>query len=233
MEDISSMGFAKMTVAVCVMMLYASFAATGVRAAEPLILETITGTVSIEINPLKNQLIVLADHVPIRKYPIALGKPETPTPAGDFVIVNKYKHWGSGFGTRWLGLNVPWGTYGIHGTNRPFSIGHDASHGCIRMLNRHVEEIYEVVRVGTKVSILGHVLGEPHLNPRNLAKGDSGGDVLLIQSRLRSEGLFNGRCNGRFDTLTEIAMKQHEKMNSLQVDGVVSMKDYISFGLVE
>ena len=47
-------------------------------------------------------------------------------------------NWGGGFGTRWLGLNVPWGIYGIHGTNQPWSIGTQASAGCIRMFNRHV-----------------------------------------------------------------------------------------------
>lgn len=191
------------------------------------------GTIYIQIHPLKNELIVLDEQGPFIWYPIALGKPETPTPVGDFVVVNKYKNWGSGFGTRWIGLNVPWGTYGIHGTNRTHSIGHDASHGCIRMLNRHVEEIYKFVKVGTKVSILGHVLGEPYLAPRRLAKGDSGGDVQLIQNRLRSGGFYNGVCNGKFDPLTEQAMKAYEKANDLPVDGVVSIHDYISLGLVE
>jgi hypothetical protein len=189
--------------------------------------------VTIEVNPLKNEMIVRVNQVPYKTYPIALGKPETPTPVGDLKVINKYQNWGSGFGTRWIGLNVPWGTYGIHGTNKPHSIGHDLSHGCIRMLNRHVEELYDLVDVGTKVTVLGHVLGEPHMEPRRLAKGDSGGDVQLIQSRLQSAGFYKGKCNGRFGLATEQALKAYEEKNHLPVDGVVSHHDYISLGLVE
>jgi hypothetical protein len=190
-------------------------------------------TVSLEINPLTNRLTVIRNGVPVKTYPIALGKPTTPTPVGDLRVINKYKNWGSGFGTRWIGLNVPWGIYGIHGTNKPHSIGRDASHGCIRMLNRHVEELYELVDVGTKVTILGHVLGEPHMEPRRLAKGDSGADVQYIQSRLKSAGYFKGRCNGRFNAATEQALKAYEKAHALPVDGVMSLRDYLSLGLVE
>lgn len=42
----------------------------------------------------------------------------------------------------------------IHGTNEPGSIGRAASSGCIRMLNAHVEGIYEQTPVGTKVIVL-------------------------------------------------------------------------------
>lgn len=42
----------------------------------------------------------------------------------------------------------------IHGTNEPSSIGRAASSGCIRMLNRHIEGIYEATPLGTKVIVL-------------------------------------------------------------------------------
>jgi lipoprotein-anchoring transpeptidase ErfK/SrfK len=87
----------------------------------------------------------------VKKYPIAQGKPSTPSPIGVWEIVTKTRNWGSGFGTRWMGLNVPWGVYGIHGTNRPGSIGHRASAGCFRMINRDVEELYDLVHYRTKV----------------------------------------------------------------------------------
>ena len=44
--------------------------------------------------------------------------------------------------------------YRIHGTNEPRSIGHDASSGCIRMLNDDVSELYQFVKVGTEVTVL-------------------------------------------------------------------------------
>lgn len=44
--------------------------------------------------------------------------------------------------------------YRIHGTNQPSSIGQAVSNGCVRMLNAHVEDLYERVPVGTFVVIL-------------------------------------------------------------------------------
>jgi hypothetical protein len=189
--------------------------------------------ITIEIDPLAHRLTVLVCGLPYKTYRIALGKPETPTPAGEFVVINKYKNWGSGFGTRWIGLNVPWGIYGIHGTNQPHSIGTHASHGCVRMHNRHVEELFEWVEIGTKVIILGHVLGEPQQEPRRLAKGDAGGDVLLIQNRLAAAGYFAGTCDGRFESSTEKALKEFERDNGLQPDGVVGSREYELLGLLE
>jgi lipoprotein-anchoring transpeptidase ErfK/SrfK len=44
--------------------------------------------------------------------------------------------------------------YRIHGTNAPKSIGHNASSGCIRMLNEHIIDVYEKVPVGTRVVVI-------------------------------------------------------------------------------
>lgn len=43
--------------------------------------------------------------------------------------------------------------YRIHGTNDPSSIGKAMSSGCIRMLNEHVAELFENVRIGTPVTV--------------------------------------------------------------------------------
>nr|WP_254007605.1 L,D-transpeptidase [Rhizobium sp. L1K21] len=45
--------------------------------------------------------------------------------------------------------------YRIHGTNQPWSIGQNMSSGCIRMMNKDVEHLYERVPVGTKVIVIG------------------------------------------------------------------------------
>jgi len=89
-----------------------------------------------------------------RDYPIAIGKPSTPTPTGDWKIIAKIKHPGGILGTRWLGLDIPNGPYGIHGTPHPWTIGKAISHGCIRMYNHDVEELFKNVRVGTSVKII-------------------------------------------------------------------------------
>lgn len=46
------------------------------------------------------------------------------------------------------------GNYAIHGTNDPGSIGHFVSHGCIRMHNEDVLDLYGRVHVGTEVVVL-------------------------------------------------------------------------------
>ena len=89
----------------------------------------------------------------IQTYPIAVGKSETPTPKGSFTIAEKTKNPGGAFGVRWMGLSVPGGHYGIHGTNQPDSIGQAASKGCIRMNNADVKKLYSMVQVGTVVEI--------------------------------------------------------------------------------
>ena len=43
--------------------------------------------------------------------------------------------------------------YRIHGTNAPWTIGQAMSSGCIRMINEHVEELYDRVRVGSRVIV--------------------------------------------------------------------------------
>ncbi|MFN3226674.1 MAG: L,D-transpeptidase [Hyphomicrobiales bacterium] len=43
--------------------------------------------------------------------------------------------------------------YRIHGTNAPWTIGQAMSSGCIRMVNEHVEELYDRVRVGSRVIV--------------------------------------------------------------------------------
>lgn len=87
----------------------------------------------------------------VKTYRVATGKPTTPTPKGTFTIVNKQVNPGGPFGTRWMGLSEP--HYGIHGTNNPASIGTAASNGCIRLNNIDVEELFNLVTVGTTVNI--------------------------------------------------------------------------------
>lgn len=90
-----------------------------------------------------------------RKYKVAVGKSSTPTPKGKFKIVNKSINPGGPFGVRWLGFHPSlWPSYGIHGTNVPSSIGKSASHGCIRMYNQDVTELYNLVKIGTPVTVV-------------------------------------------------------------------------------
>jgi len=110
------------------------------------------------------KLAVLEGDRIVRIFQTAVGAPLSPSPTGVYQIVNtiadptwytKGKIVPPGkcnpLGTRWLGLSRK--GYGIHGTNRPGSIGRNASHGCIRMRNREVEELFKMVAVGEKVEL--------------------------------------------------------------------------------
>jgi lipoprotein-anchoring transpeptidase ErfK/SrfK len=102
----------------------------------------------------------------VKTYDVAVGKSSTPTPEGKFAIINRVPHpaWfgpagvvapgkNNPLGSRWMGLSVK--GYGIHGTNVPTSIGKAASHGCIRMRQSDLEELFELVTVGTTVELQG------------------------------------------------------------------------------
>ena len=100
----------------------------------------------------------------VREYQTAVGAPETPTPIGEFKVVDKVvnpqydkdgEHYGPGdpknpAGTRWMRLD---GAFGIHGTNEPESIGRAASDGCIRLHNEDVEELFDLLVTGSPVVI--------------------------------------------------------------------------------
>lgn len=58
-----------------------------------------------------------------KRYAVATGTGDTPSPIGTFRVTSRFAGDLGGFGTRFLGLNVPWGQFGIHGTNKPGSIG--------------------------------------------------------------------------------------------------------------
>lgn len=59
------------------------------------------------------------------------------------------------FGPRFLRLKIPTTSQiGIHGTASPWSIGHRVSHGCIRILNENILELYDLVEIGMPVIVL-------------------------------------------------------------------------------
>ncbi|MFT8315429.1 MAG: L,D-transpeptidase [Clostridium sp.] len=109
-------------------------------------------TYTITINRNARSLTLYKDNKFYKLYPVAVGKGATPTPAGTFKIINKQINPGGPYGARWLGLSAR--GIGIHGTNRPGSIGGPVSHGCIRMYNKDVIELSNLVPVGTVVKII-------------------------------------------------------------------------------
>ena len=120
----------------------------------------------IEINLASKLLTLYQGDVGIRMYPVAPGKPSSPTPVGRRKVVDMEMNptWidpdsntqiPSGpdcpLGYRWIGIG---GNYGIHGTNVASSIGSYASHGCVRMYEADVEDLFAHIVKGIPVDII-------------------------------------------------------------------------------
>jgi lipoprotein-anchoring transpeptidase ErfK/SrfK len=96
--------------------------------------------------------------------PAAVGKPGTPTPRGRFYITQRFilTNTSGPYGSRALGISAfsdvlrSWrdgGPVGIHGTNEPFSIGRSVSHGCVRLPERAMLQLFSQVPLATPVII--------------------------------------------------------------------------------
>lgn len=129
-------------------------------------LRILSGTWSIEVSKQKNILDLFLNGRFFKRYKVGTGKFGL-TPEGDFKITLKqenppWKGYPPGhpkniIGTRWMAitsLTDPSLTgYGIHGTAAPETVGHQSSAGCIRLLNKEVEELFALVPTGTTVHI--------------------------------------------------------------------------------
>lgn len=119
----------------------------------------------------ENRLYLYEDGKITHEWTVATGQPEYPTPTGEYYITEKRylptwvnpapDGWGASMpasigpgpgnplGTRALN----WSASGIrfHGTEATYSLGYNASHGCVRMAMSDVEVLYELVDVGTPI----------------------------------------------------------------------------------
>lgn len=124
----------------------------------------------------------------VRAYPIGVGNELKPSILGRTEVINRVENptyypvrwWERGLepippgpdnpvGTRWIGLGFS--GYGIHGTNNPDSVGKAMSSGCIRMYNHDVEELMDLIRVGTPVTIIYQTIlvnQDPLLSTRSI-----------------------------------------------------------------
>ena len=113
---------------------------------------------------------------PPEGYPVAIGRPKWPTPTGRFQIneliedpdflvfdFNNPKGRDRGrvppglnnpLGLRWIGFATAHGwQVGFHGTAKTSVLGQAVSHGCVRMSNPDIVEVYKHVKVGTEVVV--------------------------------------------------------------------------------
>jgi len=104
-----------------------------------------------------------------KSYPVAIGRSGWETPTGQYQVLSMVKNPGwtnpltrevippgpdSPLGERWIAFWTDGNNYiGFHGTPDRSSIGKAASHGCVRMFNEHIRELYPLIAVGTPVSV--------------------------------------------------------------------------------
>lgn len=135
-------------------------------------LRVFSGKMGIVVSKGRNDLLLTANGRFFKRYPVGTGKYDR-TPLGAFVVNDRIKEpvwWRDDgktvpfgdkeniLGTRWMALKATNDTpavkgYGIHGTWDNDSIGKSESAGCIRMKNEDVEELFELVPIGTPVTI--------------------------------------------------------------------------------
>lgn len=151
----------------------------------------------------------------MKVYPIAVGKHSTPTPLGIYKVVNKVMNPGGVLGTRWMGLNIPGGNYGIHGNNNPSSIGKFISNGCIRMYNSDVEELFPRINIGTPVIIT-----------------DSPGSTLSEQEGSTTPGERRTYVVKPGDTLWKVSRIYHVPVDSIVRANNISNPDVLTPGQV-
>ena len=180
-----------------------------------------TPETKIVIDVPDHRLSLYRDNKLLRVYPVAVGKPHTKSPRGEFYITQK-AIWGDGFGTRWMRISVPWGIYGIHGTNKPWSVGTVASHGCFRMLNRDVEQLYALVSIHTPVVIEGYA---PFTSIRRpLAPRSIGQDVVELQRLLRLAKVYSGPLAGIYTVDVEEAVKKFQTLVGVSPTGTATLE---------
>jgi lipoprotein-anchoring transpeptidase ErfK/SrfK len=166
-------------------------AALFVAAGEALAQETQPAPRRIVVSIPDRKLALVEDGRAVRIYPVAVGAAATPSPTGSFTVIARVVHptWygprkvvppgkSNPLGPRWIGLSRR--GYGIHGTSSPRSIGRPASHGCIRMHNADVEELFGLVAIGDAVELyaerteeVARLFGAPEAARQVAANGES------------------------------------------------------------
>ena len=124
---------------------------------------------TIWVSKSQNTLVLKSGEEIVKIYHVSTGKDnkDNATPVGTFKIASRipspvwFKPGGqpvppespeNELGTRWMGFDTD-PHYGIHGTIHPEVIGEPATAGCVRMRNEDVEELFDIVPIGTKVTI--------------------------------------------------------------------------------
>ncbi|KZE66348.1 L,D-transpeptidase [Fictibacillus phosphorivorans] len=121
------------------------------------------------VNKTSNRLALIEEGKIKEVYKVATGKSKELTPEGEFTVTVKAidpyyrkKDIPGGdktnpLGSRWIGFdaqNTDGRTFGVHGNNNPAAIGRFVTAGCIRMYEKDVQELYRLLKIGTKIKVI-------------------------------------------------------------------------------
>ncbi len=120
---------------------------------------------SVIVDKSQNTLSLKVGEEVYKIYPVSTGEGSS-TPIGIFCATDKLRNpvWFTTgaivppdspeniLGTRWIGISKQ--GYGIHGTTEPQTIGTHVTKGCVRMHNRDVEELFDILPAGAEVVIV-------------------------------------------------------------------------------
>lgn len=132
-----------------------------VRAGQKL--KVVDGPFSAFVSLGNFELIVHLNGVYVHRFPVGIGKAGS-SPLGTFAVKEKLvdpTYYGdegviahndpkNPLGERWIDIGD---SFGIHGTNEPDSIGKAESKGCIRLANGDVDQVYDLLSIGSQVTI--------------------------------------------------------------------------------
>lgn len=129
------------------------------------------GTARLVIDLSQREVTFYKGSEPVKTYPVAVGRRGWETPTGEFQIIQMVRNpvWihplnntriaagdrRNPLGRYWIGFwtdGTNW--IGFHGTPNPETVGREISHGCIRMYNQDIEELFQKVTPGTPVEVV-------------------------------------------------------------------------------
>ena len=133
--------------------------------------DVVTQPTRLEISVGRRQVTLYRENIPIKSYPVAVGRSGWETPTGNFQVMQMLQNpkWinpltdeaipggdpENPLGRYWIGFWTNGKNWiGLHGTPTPGSVGRAASHGCVRMYNKDIEELFAQVSVGTPVTVV-------------------------------------------------------------------------------
>ncbi len=125
----------------------------------------------LEISLSRRQLTVYQGTTPIKRYPVAIGRAGWETPTGQFKVKQMIRDpaWKNPFtgvvipggdpenplGRHWIGFWTDGKNWiGMHGTPTPKSVGRAVSHGCVRMFNQDIADVFQRVIPGTPIAVV-------------------------------------------------------------------------------